>query len=62
MKEQHQNQDTDQPTQTGEQTPQNDAANGDSLSRQKRSLVSEATADRKRSTGGIDSLGGGRLP
>lgn len=62
MNEQQQNQDTDQPIQTGEQTPKNDAANGDSLRRQTRSIVSEAAADRKRSTGGIDSLGGGRLP
>ncbi|MBX8467820.1 hypothetical protein K5E37_02150 [Pseudomonas sp. RIT778] len=62
MNEQHRNQDTDQPTQTGEQTPQNDAANSNSPRRQTRSIVSEAAADKKRGTGGIDSLGGGRLP
>lgn len=62
MNEQQQNQDTDQPIQTGEHTPKNDAANSDSLRRQTRSIVSEVAADRKRSTGGIDSLGGGRLP
>lgn len=61
MNEQHQNQDTDQPTHTVEQALQDDAANRDSLTRKARSIVSEAAADRKRSTGGMDSLGGGRL-
>lgn len=61
MNEKQQNQDIDQPIQTGERTPQNDAANSDSRRRQTRSIVNEATADRKRSTGGMDSLGGGRL-
>lgn len=61
MNEQHPNQETDQPIQTGEQTPQIDEAKSDSLRRQTRSIVNEATADRKRSTGGMDSLGGGRL-
>lgn len=63
MNEQHQNQDPDQPIQTDEQTPQNDATdNTDILKRQTRSVASEVATDRKRSTGGIDSLGGGRLP
>ncbi len=61
MNEQHQNQDTDQPIQTDEQTPPNDVTNRDSMSRQKRSVVSETSADRKRVTGGMDSLGGGRI-
>ncbi|MCX2541559.1 hypothetical protein [Pseudomonas sp. COW5] len=62
MNEQHQNQGTYQPIQTGGQAPQDEAANSDSLKRQTRSIRSEVAADRKRSTGGIDSLGGGRLP
>ncbi|WP_192564140.1 hypothetical protein [Pseudomonas gozinkensis] len=62
MNEQHQNQDTDQPIQTDEQTPQNDATDNSSLRRQTRSIVGEAAVDRKRGTGGIDSLGRGRLP
>ncbi|MBH3406853.1 hypothetical protein I5P86_17515 [Pseudomonas glycinae] len=61
MNEQHPNQETDHPIQTGERTPQNDAANSDSPRRQTRSVMNEATAGRKRGTGGIDSLGGGRL-
>ncbi|PMW94865.1 hypothetical protein C1X59_27685 [Pseudomonas sp. FW215-R2] len=62
MTEQHQNLETDQTIQAGEQTSQNDANDSANLRRQARSVVSEAGADRKRSTGGIDSLGGGRLP
>lgn len=62
MNEQHQNQETDQPIQTDEQAPQNGAANSESPKRQTRSIESEAAADKKRGTGGIDSLGGGRLP
>ncbi len=62
MNAQHWNQAIVEPIQTDEQTPPNDATNSDSMSRQKRSVVNEASADRKRSSGGIDSLGGGRLP
>ncbi len=34
----------------------------DNLNRQKRSVDNESAADRKRGSGGLDSLGGGRLP
>lgn len=61
MNEQQQNQDTDQPIQTDEQTPPHDATSSDSMSRQKRSVMIETSADRKRDTGGMDSLGGGRI-
>ncbi|WP_085700213.1 hypothetical protein [Pseudomonas sp. B26(2017)] len=61
MNEQHQNQDGDEPIQTDEQTPQNDVTDSNSLKRQKRSTKGNAAADRKKGTGGMDSLGGGRI-
>ncbi|WJK11775.1 hypothetical protein [Pseudomonas fluorescens] len=61
MNEQHHSQDTDQPIQTDEQTPQNDATNSDNLKRQKRSVMGEGSAKKKKGSGGMDSLGGGRI-
>jgi hypothetical protein len=39
--------------------PQTDSAN---LNRQKRSVDEQSDVDRKNGSGGLDSLGGGRLP
>ncbi|WP_432219094.1 hypothetical protein ACREYJ_09485 [Pseudomonas kribbensis] len=61
MNEQHQNQDTDQPIQTDEQTSPNDSTDSDNLKRQKRSVMGEGSDKKKKGTGGMDSLGGGRI-
>ncbi|KQV12891.1 hypothetical protein ASC74_07210 [Pseudomonas sp. Root329] len=45
-----------------EGVPLKNADETNTLTRKTRSIDSENSADRKRGTGGLDSLGGGRLP